>query len=197
MPRLNFRLGRKPKRASYSATSTLEPALRVTMAMNSANDLELLSLVAKMPRARSRPSSSTRARGVQFFCRMRAAVGHSPRADGGHRPPDQRGRARGRRHGGRGLSRRVGRAGAAGSAGPRVRGRRAPVEIERDTVEQLVISGASRAAMAGGPPTKADIRACEKRRLTRRRPWKGDESIRARAAPLARCSCGRRSSSCG
>ena len=58
-PRHNFRLTVNP---NYSATyqryavilvsvgAYLLP-LRVTMAMNSANDLELLSLVAKMPRA--------------------------------------------------------------------------------------------------------------------------------------------------
>ncbi len=125
------------------------------MAMNSANDLELLSLVAKMPRAsleavvldmvpRPRPrtlvpstdwrngsASDSSPEGYAFESR----IGHSPatrrrRADGTptgcNRSPDQRGRARGRRDRGRGLSRRLRRrAGAAGPARARIRGRRA------------------------------------------------------------------------
>ena len=35
--------------------------------------------------------------------------------------------------------------------------------LERDTVEQLVLRGVA----GGDPPTKADIRACEKRRSAR------------------------------
>ena len=53
--------------------------------------------------------------------------------------------------------------------------------LERDTVEQLVLRGVA----GGDPPTKADIRACEKRRLSRADSMSGDEST----CPPRCCCC--------
>ena len=53
--------------------------------------------------------------------------------------------------------------------------------LERDTVEQLVLRGVA----GGDPPTKADIRACEKRRLSRADSMSGDESC----CPPRCCCC--------
>ena len=55
--------------------------------------------------------------------------------------------------------------------------------LERDTVEQLVLRGVA----GGDPPTKADIRACEKRRLSRADSMSGDESCCE--SLRARCCC--------
>ena len=109
------------------------------MAMNSANDLELLSLVAKMPRAsleavvldmvpRPRPRkwlSSTDWRNGSASDSSPEGYAHGT-PTGCNGPPDQRGRARGRSDGGRSLSRCLRRrAGSPNSARARVRGRRA------------------------------------------------------------------------
>ena len=53
--------------------------------------------------------------------------------------------------------------------------------LERETVEQLVLRGVA----GGDPPTKADIRACEKRRLSRADSMSGDESC----CPPRCCCC--------
>ena len=134
--------------------------LRVTMAMNSANDLELLSLVAKMPRtsleavvldmvATGHPINEGElevAATEDEACLGACAVAPAPQVP-------------------QGLEYEAGVLSG----------------LERDTVEQLVLRGVA----GGDPPTKADIRACEKRRLSRADSMSGDESC----CPPRCCCC--------
>ena len=132
------------------------------MAMNSANDLELLSLVAKMPRASleavvldmvatGHPINEGElevAATEDEACLGACAVAPAPQVP-------------------QGLEYEAGVLSG----------------LERETVEQLVLRGVA----GGDPPTKADIRACEKRRLSRADSMSGDESCCE--SLRARCCC--------
>ena len=151
------------------------------MAMNSANDLELLSLVAKMPRA-SLEAVVLDARPRRPIILPHACRGHTPRAQmvaTGH--PINEGELE--------VAATEDEAclGACAVApAPQIpQGLEYEAGVlsglERETVEQLVLRGVA----GGDPPTKADIRACEKRRLSRADSMSGDESC----CPPRCCCC--------
>ena len=153
------------------------------MAMNSANDLELLSLVAKMPRA-SLEAVVLDARPRRPILFAHACRAHIPRAQmvaTGH--PINEGELE--------VAATEDEAclGACAVApAPQIpQGLEYEAGVlsglERDTVEQLVLRGVA----GGDPPTKADIRACEKRRLSRADSMSGDESCCE--SLRARCCC--------